>query len=198
MTRHPIRRLTIPILLLVAGATMAQLNRPTYRASGQLFTPLFNQSNAADTNYKCLALGTIAANTVTKIGDRLVIELDVLNAAGASTRTFKANVGGTCAADATGFTGGFDFYSATASTAAGQTAHTIRLTCTANCTTSTATFQGAGGYTQTNGSATQGSAQATSATVNVTGTLALGFAFKDSASAVNTVVQITTKWLPAP
>jgi hypothetical protein len=164
---------------------------------GMLFAPQFNISNVADTNYKCVALGTIPANTIGAVGDEIAIEMDFLNASGTSTRTFAMNVAGTCAADGTGFTGGFTFYSATNAVSVQQTFHSVRLQCTASCTTTAAAMNGSGGYYATNASTTQGSAQ-TTGTANTTVALALGLAFKDSASAVNTLFGVTVFWKPAP
>lgn len=85
------------------------------RVSGMIGTPVSTQvPSTANTNFVCVSLGTILANTLNAAGDTIEVISDWERSAAAATITLTINIGGTCVADATGFTGGTNIVSTVA------------------------------------------------------------------------------------
>jgi hypothetical protein len=69
-----------------------------------LTTPVSTQvPSTADTNYVCVSLGSITANSVANAGDTIEVIADFERSAAVATVTLLINIGGTCVADANGF-----------------------------------------------------------------------------------------------
>jgi hypothetical protein len=167
-----------------------------FRPSGLLFTPITaDQSNAADTNFKCVTLGSLLANTVTKVGDTLRVDVDFLMAAGGSTRTVTLAVGGICTNDANGPTGGVTLWTFTHASA-GSIFIASRIVCAAACT-GASTLKVDAGYVGTTSSVTNGSGNTTAA-VTVSIDQAIFLAFKDGASTNILLKNASVYWDPTP
>lgn len=189
----------VPIQVDTSGnlkiSNLAGTGVTSFKPQGVLFAPIVTDIPAtADTNFVCVALGTIKANTITKNGDEVIIEFDQIDNATGGNITFIGNVGGTCAANSTGFTGGFNFYVPGITFLASnfEYFHTVHL-----IRTSAGNFKGNGTYTGVNTSATQGSTTITG-TATETGDLSLGLAFK-GAIASSTILKFAhVIFRPAP
>ncbi len=173
----------------------------SYKASGMLTTPVSTQvPSTADTNFVCVSLGSISANTISKAGDTVEIISDWERSAAAATITLTINLGGTCVADGTGFTGGTNIVSSTALSSAsnGYDAH-VYVVRGASATLSRirAWFVKVGTGTITGDAASQAG---NPATLIFSNTQTVGIGFKTSASGATDVMLNTARvmFYPAP
>lgn len=90
---------------LLFSATQIE-HAPAPNGMRVLYTEQINISNAADTNNVKTSTYVLPANTLTKLGDRVYIEMLGFGGAFASNKTYQCNVGFTSWTAAGGFTGG--------------------------------------------------------------------------------------------
>ncbi len=186
--------------LLVTPFLTAGSGTNSYKSSGMLTAPVSTQvPSTADTNFVCVSLGSVTANSVSKAGDTVEIISDWERSAAAATINLTINFAGTCVANGTGFTGGMNVVSSTALGTAsnGFDAH-VYIVRGASATTNRYRFWvnkvGAG---TVNGDAASGVA---SSALDWSTTMTVGIAFKTSASGATDVLLNTARvmFYPAP
>lgn len=180
-----------PLLTGGAGTTK-------YHVAGMLTTPVSTQiPSTADTNFVCVSLGTITANTLNAAGDTIELISDWERSAAAATITLTVNIGGTCVADATGFTGGVNIVSTTnlGTVSIAYDAHVWVQRGASATTTRTREWMVRTGNT-TAGSATSSASSA----IDWGASNTIGLAFKTSASGATDVKLNTARvmFTPAP
>ena len=145
----------------------------TYKAGGMIAVNTTSTANGQNTNFTCMTVTALPANTLVTTGDELRLVATYTLSSAVTTKTYQVNVGHTsCAADGTGFTGGSTLSNATA--LASQTVEqTMVMTRTGNST------QAYIGKIFLTGGFVQGGTY-TTASLTDTGALNMGVAFKDS------------------
>jgi hypothetical protein len=99
--------IVLNLFFCLVGLAFSQVEHtPIINGMRVLYTEQINISNAADTNFVKTTTYVLPANTLTKVGDRVYVEMLGTGGAFASSKNYICNLGFTSWTAAGGFTGG--------------------------------------------------------------------------------------------